>query len=56
MAEREPYLTSGTDRAGNVWVARAEDAPTADHIAEIFRQTDHVRVTVSPPGLPLDVD
>ncbi len=56
MAGREHYLTSGTDREGNVWVVRAEDAPTADHVAELFRRTDHVRVTVSPPGLPLDVD
>lgn len=56
MVEHGHYLTAGTDLDGNVWVVRTEDADTAAHVANLFREADHVRVTVSPPGLPLDVD
>ena len=30
MAPNDHFLTSGTDRAGNVWVVRSEDAATAE--------------------------
>lgn len=50
------FVTSAEDRDGNVWVVRTEDAAAADHVADLFRLSDHVRVTVIRPDAPLDVD
>lgn len=50
------YVTSAEDREGNVWVVRAEEEAAALHVADLFRLSDHVRVTVIRPDAPLDVD
>ena len=56
MDASELYLIAGTDRDGNVWIARSEDAATAAHVADLFRDREYTRVTITPPGTPLDLD
>ncbi|MFL0412473.1 hypothetical protein ACH0AE_00450 [Sphingomonas sp. 179-A 2A2 NHS] len=56
MVASAHYLTSAEDRDGNVWVVRADDDATAHHVADLFRLSDHVRVTIISPDDPLDLD
>lgn len=56
MRASEHFLTSAEDRDGNVWVVRADDNDTACHVADLFRLSDHVRVTIIAPDDPVDLD
>jgi hypothetical protein len=56
MAFSDLFVTSAEDRDGNVWVVRTDEREAAEHVANLFRLNDHVRVTVISPDDPLDLD
>jgi hypothetical protein len=40
------WVVSGTDQNGDVWVVRADNEDTADHIAQMFRDAGYTDVSV----------
>lgn len=56
VSDRGHFVLSAEDRQGNIWVVRTDDLAGATHVAELFRLNDHVRVTITAPDEPLDID
>lgn len=56
MADQGHFILSAEDREGNIWVVRTDDRAGATHLADLFRLNDHVRVTITAPDEPLDID
>ena len=50
------FILSAESRDGAIWVVRTDDRESADHVADLFRLSDHVRVTITAPDAPLDID
>lgn len=56
MAERGLFVLAAEDRSGDIWVVKTDTPEAAAHVADLFRLSDHVRVTITAPDAPLDID
>jgi hypothetical protein len=56
MSSVLPYLISGTDDDGYIWVVRSDDHDTALHVADMFRESGHTRVTAVPVDYSIPAD